>query len=125
MIGTVRVIWEEQEQTGQEPYVSLDTDEFDPPRFLDLVARHDLTVSIGPAASNTEVAIPDACALFLFSDEPVSVKLYATGNAAHTTRHLEFAGDTSADTAWAADSIYLTGNGSTTAKVRIVYWETV
>ena len=126
MIGTARIIVEEQAVTGQEPSKTIDTTaDYGAPTFSDVAAVTEKRLSIGPSVIDTAVVIPDSCMFLLVSDQPVKVQVGATDALEHMTRFMAHVGDDEVAIAFKAATIYLSGNASTTADVRILYWETV
>jgi hypothetical protein len=118
MTAALRLIFELLESTGSDPTIQVDTDEMSPPTFSDLVARLDQAVAIGPSVVNQAVALSAACLVVLVSDQPVTLKL-ASGETAMAVRFFCVAGKDKSGTALPATSILLSGNGSSTANVRI------
>lgn len=104
---------------GTDADVELDSARVSPLTFDGVLAKVDQTIQVGPAVVDQAVALPACSLVVLISDEPVKVRLL-TAETEVTVRALVIAGDDARATAFGAASIRLSGNGTNTAKVRII-----
>ena len=117
--GAVRVIWETFDSTGTPATVSWDTDLYAPPVFEDLVAGSRTDLTIGPSVVDQSFVLATAaCAFLLVSDAAVLVKL-KSGDTSLRTRFLLVAAEDETGAAVPAQTMLLSGNGTSTANVKI------
>ena len=119
MEGTARVIVEQFATTGVAATVAIDTDLLTPPRYSDVTKKLVRELEIGPNESDVTVVMSDAsCVWAIESDEPVIVKL-KTGETQCRVRMILLAAEDETGAALPAQTVLLTGNGSTPAKVQV------
>lgn len=119
MIGSARIIWEEFASTGVSPTTQVDTDTRTPPTFEDVVGAVVHKLTIAPAASNTNVVLATAsCSFLLVSDEAIVLRL-ASGETQMRVRRFYVDSDDSEGSALPAQTLLLSGNGTSTANVEI------
>lgn len=120
MQASLRSIYEVIPSAGVDPEVQLDTDELSPPTYEDIVVRGEQHLQIGPAISDQPVAIPNSCIVIVLSDEPILLRL-AAGETQMRTRHFVCGAEDETGRALTARNILISGNGTTTANVRVLY----
>lgn len=124
MEGNVRLVYEGTSAEGLNPDVQIDTDDLDPPRYVDVVVSSETRRQIPASGSDVTVAIPDCCFLMVLSDAETLMRL-AAGQAQLKLRTFEVGGADQEVVAIAATSLVFSPNGVSVANVRIVYLGTV
>lgn len=120
MQASLRLIYEVIPSAGVDPEVQIDTDELSPPAFVDLVVRGEQHLQIGPSVTDQAVAVPNSCIVLVFSDEPILMRLSA-GETQLRARFFAVAAEDETGRAVTARNLLLSGNGTTTANVRVLY----
>jgi hypothetical protein len=125
MQANSRTVYEATASQGLNPTVQIDTDDLSPPAYADIVASGEKVLQIAPADANIAVALPDCCFVLLLSDEPIDVRLLTGETVLSDIREIKIGGTDETVIAYPAGSLRLSGNGATTATVRVVWLETV
>jgi hypothetical protein len=124
MFANLRAIWEITAAAGQTPAVEFDSDGLSPPTYTDLVQRGETAAVVAADAVDQSFAIPvDACAVLLFSDQPVTLKL-AAGETELTVRSFMIGGADEGAVAFPEGELLVSGTG-TPANVLVYYIATV
>jgi len=117
--GDVRVIWRLYSAAGVSPTIAVDTQDRSPPLFEDTGPPRILPVVLQPADTDIQLVLPTAsCNFLLVSDEPIVLKL-KTGETALRTRVFLVCAEDETGTALPAQTLLLSGNGSTVATVEV------
>lgn len=124
MTGTLRAIFELIEAVGDDPTIQVDTDELDPPSYDDVVSDGRRGLQIAPSDVDVAIDVPASCLVLLVSDAVVLVKL-ASGETEMAVRMFVAGGGDSSGIAVPTTTLLVSGNGESTANLRLYYLETV
>ncbi len=120
MDATLRLMFELTGAAGTGSDGHLDTAEQETPLvYQGLTARMDTVLQIGPAVTDQNVAIPEACVVIVLSDEPIGIRL-AAAETLVITRLLVLGSPDEETAAIAAGNLKVSGNTVGTATVRVI-----
>ena len=117
MQGAARIIYEVIPSPGVNPESQIDTDEFDPVSYDDLVTNAEALYQIAANAVDTAIPIPNACLVLIVSDVAIQLRLNS-GETPLRVRYFLIGSDASNEIAAAASDLLVSGLGEL-ATVRV------